>query len=185
MIHLQKRKDFSRNLAKINAARFSGVVEREVRKGLVVSASLVERRVVVNIKRGRPEWSPLHPVTFNIRRSRGFRGRRILVQSGGLSRSISVEIEKFEALIGLIRTAKVRGLSKANLARMLERGYAISITPKMRTFLKAHGMRLAFSTRSLHVPPRPFLQPALDESKVEITDIFYEVARRILYKIGV
>jgi len=47
--------------------------------------------------------------------------------------------------------------STYQLAKLMEHGMTIHVTPKMRRFLAANGLRLKSDTKVLHIPKRPFI----------------------------
>ena len=53
-----------------------------------------------------------------------------------------------------------------------EFGAVIKVTPKMRGFLHFIGIHLKPSTKVIHIPPRPFMRPALFRALNKFPDLF-------------
>lgn len=178
MPKIEKLSDFEGQIRLITGRHWNDLVQREVGKGIRSAAEIIKKRVVANLTNGRAEWPPLHPFTRVIRDFRGSPSTRPLNDRGALAAAITVQTENLEALIGILPGARSsRGtIELSALARMQEKGFTIAVTPRMREFFKRRGIRLKFTTTHLFVPERPFMQPAVEESK---QDVQYAIAASV------
>jgi len=142
-------------------------------------AHLMRREIVQGIGKGAPggkKFTPLSPLTIATRRHRGFRGTKILQETGTLKNSITVvSPRKGTAFVGVLRSATGKdGRPLINIAQVHEFGskaIVIRKTPEMIAMLhimfrKAGVPEKPGTGRSvivIKIPPRPFLQPVFDK----------------------
>ncbi len=54
-------------------------------------------------------------------------------------------------------------ITMRDLAVILHEGCEIRVTPKMRAYLHSMGLHLRADTKAIHIRPRPYLDPILDD----------------------
>lgn len=122
----------------------SARLKKAIHTATLLEAHNARREIVKGIRDQAPAgqaFAPLTALTLAIRRARGFRGKKILLVSGGLQRSITVkQTASGKVFVGVLRSARTKdGKSAYNIARVHEEGalYVVRVTPKMRAFLMA------------------------------------------------
>jgi len=129
---------------------------KEIARANARNAATLERAIVMRIKSQPAEWDPLHPVTVE---RKGH--EKMLIETGTLQQAAtSKKISDFETLVIINRTTK----DDVNIAPVHEYGAIISVTPKMRAYLHSIGIHLKPSTKTITIPPRPFVEPAFQEN---------------------
>jgi hypothetical protein len=144
-----------------NARISSGIRNGEARAGMVIVAAI--KKGIQSQSPGGSKFTGLHPYTIATKGS-----TKALVDKGTLLRSITWKrVQDFVIFVGVLRKAKNRdGVPLVNLAKMLEEGATLDVTPEMRAYLASNGFILKPSTTTLHIPPRPFIKPVLRNPKI-------------------
>lgn len=168
-------------LARAMLANVAGRTAKAVNQSMLKEANFLRGMVVKGIRDQAPgdqPFKPLSPTTLAIRKFMGFGGRKALIRSGYLLRSIQVyRIAEDKVFIGVHRTAKgADGKSLVRVAELMEYGsrpIVIHMTPKMRRFLFAafHAAGLerkpsdgpATKIIIVQIPARPFLRPTFQK----------------------
>ena len=164
------------------AAKFLAEGPRKAEAGLDRAlrreAEVFRKEVIQGITKGAPggkKFQKLSKFTLAMRKSRGFRGRKPLIEGGDLRRSIKVvKGPGVSYFVGVLRQARGKnGQPLVNVAAVQEFGATITIrlTTKMRRFLamtfRQAGLpkptSSAKSTLVVKIPARPFLQPVADK----------------------
>ena len=76
------------------------------------------------------------------------------------------------------------GITMRELAVILHEGCRIKVTPKMRAFLAAKGLYLKQSTKYINIPPRPFIDPAMDKAEKVAFRIIGEAVDQLIESKG-
>ena len=118
----------------------------------------------------------------------GPRGGKGKLQDAGVHPTMLTSRHGGSGLVGSIRVNK-RGLpryaevgSDKVYAPIHELGGSIRVTKKMRGYLHYKGIHLRKSTTRITMPPRPFLQPALEQASHEFSRIFVNELSKELRK---
>jgi phage gpG-like protein len=142
-------------------AEIQNIGKRAVEEG----STAIRRHVVSGIVGRRSTWPQLSYVTRTVKGN-----DTPLIQHGDLLASIDSESEGQTAFVGVMKKQGSHGQDLETVARIMEEGAVISVTPKMREWFKSNGFPLRASTTHITVPARPFLEPAVEESYAEIDD---------------
>lgn len=143
-------------------------------------ARRIHSRVRTNITQGRPEWQPLSKVTTTLKGS-----EQPLVETGQLRDSFQVIEEGDKVLVGIPEgTTRRDGKSMEMIAQTLEHGVTMEVTDAIRGFFAVSGFPLKLTTRFLVIPPRPFFQPAVDETEAEAGRILGPFVSKLLKELG-
>lgn len=134
-----------------------------MRKKNKILSSLGAARLMKEISTGR--FKENSPVTVFLKGS-----ARPLIDHGDLFGSVSGELTS--DLYGFVVGVTRRTIGGKNLAHMLETGFTIAVTSKMRRFFWAQSRRsggkikaLKASTTHLKVPPRSYMEQAFFHDK--------------------
>lgn len=68
----------------------------------------------------------------------------------------------------------------AQLATVQEFGTEITVTDKMRMYLRANGMPIKNDTKTITIPSRPFMRQTFDERESELAELADSLEKRIL-----
>ena len=130
-------------------SRLSNQLGARLKDGLQDAALIVEKAAKENIVHGRADWPALkHPGRRIARISR--KQKTPLYDTGTLMRSIHSEVEETQAVIGS--------------------GVKYAPTHEF-------GTERAGRTRSIRIPKRPYLTPAVEENMRQIKEIFIKRLR--------
>lgn len=168
-----------------------------------------KRRMVKGITAQEPggqKFLPLKAITLIMRKANGFGGTKALIVTGQLRNSITVRsVGPGVVFVGVLRNSKrADGKSLYNIARVHELGATITMrmTPKMFNFLMrslrkagyggfARDWKVKFhksmwkvtgSSRRvivIKIPPRPFVQPVIEEMFKNPREVQDRLAKRI------
>lgn len=157
----------------INPRSFEGRMMRNIKKATLLNAQVARKYITQSITSGN--YTDNSPVTAAIKGS-----NRPLVDKGMLLQSITGEAESWDtAIVGVLRsrmTTDANGRPKdvMSLAKILHEGATIKVTPKMRKYLammsRLHPGKyfpLKQSTDTIVIPPRRFLESALEEQHIQ------------------
>jgi len=64
-----------------------------------------------------------------------------------------------------------RSITMLELAVILHEGMRIRVTPKMRGWLASHGLWLKRETKVITIPPRPFIDPVMQDAEEKVVAI--------------
>ncbi len=160
--------------------RASRGMERSIDRALRAEAEGLRAEIVQGLTDQAPGGEPIRPLaatTLAARRLEGFEGDKALLRRADLRNAISVTVRNLAAFVGVPRKT-VHGKSLADIAKMNEFGFGpivIAVTEAMRRFLFALFRELGGGSGGgsegsggdgvvvIHIPPRPFLQPAFDK----------------------
>jgi hypothetical protein len=155
-------------------------MERSIDHALRAEAEGLRAEIVQGLTDQAPGGEPIRPLaatTLAARRLDGFEGDKALLRRADLRNAISVTVRNLAAFVGVPRKT-VHGKSLADIAKMNEFGFGpivIAVTEAMRRFLFALFRELGGGSGGgsegsggdgvvvIHIPPRPFLQPAFDK----------------------
>ena len=162
-------------------SRAANGMERTIDRALRAEAELLRAEIVKGLTEQAPGGSPILPLaatTLAARRLGGFRGELALIRRADLRNAMSVTVQNLAAFVGVPRKT-VRGRNLVDIAKMNEFGFGpivIHITDAMRRFLfvlfrEAGGAPTGrggggTGTVVIHIPARPFLQPAFEKWRV-------------------
>lgn len=172
-----------------------------------MEAQDARKKIIKGIRDQAPggrKFAPLSPMTLAMRKLRGFRGSKALVESGALIGSITVvRKSKGKWFVGVLRSARAKdGKSLVNVARVHELGAVIvlRVSPKMRTFLMASmrranlggskkgagfiGGQLSRGIIVIKIPARPFIGPVIDKIAKDRAGLQKRLAQRIARKMN-
>jgi hypothetical protein len=145
------------------AARKNAImVLREIRKGIREQAP------------GGKVFTPLHELTVREKASfkgiGGVKSNQALIRHGDLIRLLTFEVDPNGSFsVGYPAGVKnSAGVDMNMIAGLMEKGFTIRVTDRLRKYFAAKGTPLKKSTTHLDVPARPFLQPVFDSLKDEI-----------------
>lgn len=177
-----KKVGFKRGIARL--ARTRTILQRKQRAIVRAAAFKLKKAIVEGLRSGSPggqKFTPLKPMTLL---TRSIRSRRPLMETGQLSRAVSVRMDrsKNEAFIGIFRAARGSdGRSLFNVALAHENGTGPStrkVTERMRKFFMAMSIKTGGKIKPISpgkgvinhpgIPARPFIKPAVDGSIVRI-----------------
>lgn len=166
-------------------------------------AHFFERKLKEGMQSGAPggrPYAPLSPLTLAIRKFEGFNGKKPLIHSGAMLRSIHVVKRGALYFVGIDRGAKTDdGESVMDIAELHENGasFAMEVTPAARRFL-AMVMRDAgligqgssgggggAQIAVVHIPARPTFGPVMEMygKPDEVRQRFEDRVLRILWGI--
>ena len=119
--------------------------------------------------------NPLHPFTLKEKKKKGH-DPRTLIASGFYVNSIKVVEQKkgkgWTYFLGFEPNLKhPGGLPLEKLARILEYGARIRVTPKMRAYLHWRGLHLKAETKFIIIPSRPHWMPTFMRVRREVGKI--------------
>ncbi len=113
-------------------------------KAVAMEAHHARAEVIRGITKQAPAgktFQKLSVLTREIRKAKGFKGRKALIRTGALLQSIAVKkSRKGHYFMGVLRGAKTKeGAAIADIAAVQEHGavFVVRVTPKMRRFLMA------------------------------------------------
>lgn len=160
-------------------AIFTGVRQDKLKKALQVALHQEGLFLATKIKKkiDAGPHEPLSPLTLAARRLAGLGGTKPLIATGGLRNAITVwpNAPGLTKFVGVMRTARRKGKSLANIAQIQEEGrtFVVKITDKMRRYLfgvlfPAAGITPGGGGASrgyivVKIKPRPFIGPVLEE----------------------
>ena len=152
------------------------------RRALMEQAKRFQTAVRVGIEQQAPggkPFAPLSPFTLAVRQFLNMPSTKALLVRGRLSRGVKVKkITEDDIFVGVLNdgTEGSRGLPLIKVALTEEYGseFVIQITPKMHAFFMAvlrtqdlpigpPGSGRSSGQLYIRIPPRPFLQPVMDE----------------------
>jgi hypothetical protein len=120
----------------------------------VQEAHDARRKIIKGITSQAPagqQFQALSAITIALRKARGFRGRKILIVTGGLRNAVTVQnVGPGLAFVGVKRSARSKdGKQLFNVARIQENGgtIVIAVTPRMRKWLMIQLRKSGFGTR--------------------------------------
>jgi hypothetical protein len=170
-------------------------------QALLEEGHYARKLIVTGLREGAPGGQPLKPLspaTLAIRKLKGFKGTKPLLNRGDMRNAIVVKKENGVVFVGILRNAKGKsGSPVANIAEVHEFGskpIVIRVTPKMQRFLML-AFRKAGVQKSggggggtaaggliivVQIPARPFFRPVFEAhySNAE------EVAKRFLGRVA-
>lgn len=150
-------------------------------RAILQEAQLARKAIIKGLTSQSPagkRFKRLSDLTRAMRKASGFRGRKALIRTGTLRRSIIVKKIPGGAFVGILRTAKMKGGQRvANIAQIQEEGrtIVIRVTPKMKRWffwqlrkakIKKKGKSSGGFRRGIivvKIPPRPFMSPVFEE----------------------
>ena len=179
-----------------------------VNKTLLQEGLFYKKEIVQGIRKQAPAgkaFSKLAPLTRRQRKVTGFGGRKALIRSGDLIRSVTVIKRSRGVFVGVPRGAKGKdGRSMVDIAKLQEEGsrpIVIKVTPKMRRFLfgvlfrgrrggksrTGGGFAGGGSVIVIRIPARPFLRPVFDKfskPSVAVPRVTKRMAKNLQFKFG-
>jgi phage gpG-like protein len=194
---IKKFGDWSTALRIVNTmkSRFDAVADQ----ALLEEGHYARKLIVTGLRDGAPggqALKPLSPATLAIRKLKGFKGTKPLLNRGDLRNAIVVKKENGVVFVGILRNAKGKGGSAvANIAEVHEFGskpIVIRVTPKMQRFLMLAFRKAGIQKEGgggttaggmiivVQIPARPFFRPVF-EAHYSNPD---EVAKRFLGRIA-
>ena len=171
----------TRELLITGPALITRAADRAVRQ----EAELLRKEIVKGLNSQAPggnRFKPLSKTTLAVRRSQGFRGRKALIRSGALRRSISAVHTRQGSFVGVLRSARsADGKRLTDIAQVQEFGsrpIVIRVSDKMRKAIMAKlregGLRVRGAAQQgpgklstglliVQIPARPFLRPVFEK----------------------
>lgn len=132
----------------------SAQLKAAINDAVLQEAHQARRDIIKGITEQAPagkQFDPLSPMTLALRRAKGFRGKKILMVTGGLRNAITVKRTGAGAVyVGVLRSAKSKdGKQLFNIARVQELGgvIVIRVTPRMRKWLMIQLRKVGYGTR--------------------------------------
>lgn len=168
---------FRKTLLALKGARRA---PKNLKKGLLKEAHELRKIMVQSFRTqkggGIKKWAPISTFTAMMRRMRGKRGRKALVSSGQMRKSIQVISSPKEYFIGVPRGIQRKGGEEMiNLALLHEHGavikmsqkqvqwFAIQISKGARKGGRGRGSgRRGGTVHMLVIPKRPFIEPSTE-----------------------
>lgn len=162
-------------------------------------AHFFERKLKEGIQSGAPGghvYRPLSPLSLAIRKFEGFKGKKPLIQSGAMLRSIHVVKRGGLYFVGIDRSAKTEdGESLMDIAQLHEEGasFTVEVTPAARKFLamvmKEAGLGSGggggggATIAVIRIPARPTFGPIMEMwgKPEDVKKRFEDRVLRILY----
>lgn len=137
----------------------------KIRGMLLEMGYATEREIKMRIK--HREYKINHPFTVMMKTVAKTKDQP-LVDTGQLNKSIrtsSVGSSMMPAVFcGVRKTARnANGQSLYQIAKIVHYGKIIKVTPKMRAWLKGHGLPLKPTTNIIRIPPRKFISEVLTD----------------------
>jgi hypothetical protein len=128
---------------------------RAVHGAAIEAAEIIKEEIVRAYRDGVPGHQALHPFTVAMKGD-----AKPLFESGALADSVQVFVIRSNKRGVEISIGPPDGTKESMKAAIAEHGMVIRVTPKMRRFLAAHGLKLKSTTTTLFVPPRPVMKYA-------------------------
>jgi len=178
-------------------------LERAWKKSILKEAHYWRKALVQGMTKQAPggqRFQKLSPLTRAKRRAQGFAGRKALIRTGTMRRSIVVSQRGGTVFVGILRGTKTRdGKDLVNIARVHEEGriVVIRVTEKMRRYFYAMmrkgglnatsrggkrrktGGGLARGVLVIKIPARPVFQPVYDHMYRNKGSLSKRMAKRI------
>lgn len=92
---------------------------------------------------------------------------------------VDVGIPQSIGLTKYTKEGKLSAIGLAHLALIQEYGRVITVTPRMRSYLKFKGLNVG---TSVVIPPRPFMAQSFENNQVELESITEQLENEILTK---
>lgn len=159
-----------------------GQLKRALGGALAKEALILSGKVKEKIRNG--PFTPLSPWTMASRKLNKLGGSKPLIATSTLFQSVTVvpsDVTSLSKFIGIPRKAMSRERRVVDIVEIIEEGrtFAIAVTPKMLAFL--FGVLIKKIPKSLrrkssgdgtlsapfiivHIPPRPFITPIVEEA---------------------
>jgi hypothetical protein len=178
-------------------------LDRAWKKSILKEAHYWRKALVQGMTKQAPggqRFQKLSPLTRAKRRAQGFAGRKALIRTGTMRRSIVVSQRGGTVFVGILRGTKTRdGKDLVNIARVHEEGriVVIRVTEKMRRYFYAMMRKGGLSTTSrggkrrktggglargvlvIKIPARPVFQPVYDHMYRNKGSLSKRMAKRI------
>lgn len=153
-----------------------GALKRAIQKGLKQEAQLFRTLIVKGIRDQAPggkKFKPLSPTTLAIRRWRGRKGTKALIDTATMIRSfVTKRVGDDSIFIGLLRTSRSKdGKSLANIGAIQEYGALV-----------VQGTKTGF--RIIIIPARPFIQPTFDKYAEDGNKLRRRFIERVMKALG-
>lgn len=172
----------------LNVGRFKNISEKHLRRATLKSALMLVRAAQINIRQGK-DFAGNAPLTLALKSS-----NRPLIDKLNLLRAIRYELQSsFRAEIGVFKDrfstgSKGKGhrtlLEMQKLVELLESGFVIKVTPKMRAAVMAaiknsdslggakkkkalDGINKVSGTATYRVPPRKVLSSVWTRNTIQ------------------
>jgi hypothetical protein len=178
-------------------------LEQAWKKSILKEAHYWRKALVQGMTKQAPggqRFQKLSPLTRAKRRAEGFAGRKALIRTGTMRRSIVVSQRGGTVFVGILRGTKTRdGKDLVNIARVHEEGriVVIPVTEKMRKYFYAmmrkgglnaatrsgkrrkSGGGLARGVLVIKIPARPVFKPVYEHMYKNKGSLAKRMARRI------
>jgi len=136
-------------------------------EGLNTLAQIIHKELLSRIDSGESGWPPLSQVTKWLKGS-----DQMLVDSGDFRKAIEYTVDGNKAYIGILNPRGSKDQDMELIARVIEGGAVIPVTPKMRGWFAAKGHPLRLSTVAIVIPARPVFAPSLTALDDRIEEVF-------------
>jgi len=159
----------------LNVTKFKRRLRKYVKVATVANAQAAKRHMKSEIRSGG-RFAPNKPSTVGIKGS-----ATPLIDSKNFVRKISKRTMRWNmAVVGILRSEPVVGASGSSrdiltVAKVLHEGATVSVTQRMRNFFEEMShifpgvwRPLSPSTTKIRIPPRPFLETAIDKKLLAI-----------------
>ncbi len=173
---------------------------RAFERAALAEAHFFERKLKEGIQSGAPggqAYAPLSPLSLAMRRAQGFRGKKPLIQTGAMLRSIHVVKRGGLYFVGIDRSAKTAdGAGIVEIAELHEYGasFVVEWTPAARRYFFAMlreagvapqggGSGGGLQVAVIKIPARPTFGPVMEAfgQPEDVKTRFEERVARILY----
>lgn len=175
---------------------------RAFERATLAEAHFFERKLKEGIQSGAPggkRYTPLSPLTLAMRKAAGFKGKKALIRSGAMLRSIHVVKRGGLYFVGIDRSAKTaEGDDLVEIAQLHEEGagpFVVEMTPEARRYffamMKEAGVTPTPGASSggglqvavIKIPARPTFGPVMEMwgKPEDVRARFEDRVARILY----
>ena len=161
----------------MNPARTSKIIEQEIKKATLTNALFLIKAIQKNMR--NKTFKKNSPLTLALKQS-----KNPLINERNLFDAIRHKLKNsFEAEVGIIRNQNSTGgfggktIPMQKLVELMERGYTIKVTPKMKQAIaiKLKGLNIPQAEDSnsdgnttYFVPPRPLFSTVFKDSRVSL-----------------
>lgn len=131
-------------------------------------------------------FTPLHEITIKEKLSMkgigSVKSNQALIRHGDLIKLLSFEVNQDGSFWVGYKSGDTNksGVSIEMIASLMEAGFTVKVTDKLRKYFAAKGTPLKYSTTHLDIPARPFLEPVFDKLKDNIISNYVISIDRVL-----
>lgn len=192
-------------------------LKKAINQAVLQEAQFARTAVVKGITAQAPGGRPfeaLSALTLALRRAKGFRGKKVMMVTGGLRNSVTVkQVASGKVFLGVLRGARGKsGQNLYNVAAIQENGatIVIRVTPKMKRWLMMELRKSGFSAKAtgrdrkgrfkrtkasgtgqlskgvivVRIKARPFISPVIDKIASNPAAMQQRLAKTVAQKMG-